>query len=196
MTDMIGRKFGKLTIIEECQKHDKFGNKVYKCKCDCGNIVEVRGNCLKTGNTRSCGCLRGKNHGKTGTALYYTWSSIKQRCYNKNNKRYSDYGARGIKVCQEWLDNFQVFYDWMMDNGYREGLTIDRVDNNKGYSPDNCRLVDKTIQNRNRRNTIMVTYKGKTKPLVEWCESLGLNYSTIRARIYRNWSIEKALEVK
>lgn len=197
--DMIGKKFGKLTVLEEC-KEKKDRKMVYKCRCSCGNIVNAVGTRLRNGHIRSCGCLRKENtikshitHGMSNSNLYRRWSHIKDRCINEQDQAYKDYGKRGITMCDEWLNDFQAFYDWSVKNGYQEDLTIDRIDNDKGYSPSNCRWVDRKTQARNRRTTKYITYKGETKPLAEWCEILNLKYNTIRDRIYRyNWNVEKA----
>ena len=133
-------------------------------------------------------------HGETGTPLYNMWHHMKQRCYNIKNHNYKDYGGRGIAVCDEWRNSYLVFKAWAVNNGYKEGLTIDRIDNNKGYSPNNCRWATRKQQARNRRSTRLTTYKGVTKPLAEWCEILSLNYWTVVSRLDRlGWSIEDAL---
>lgn len=194
--NLLNKRFGKLVVLEECNKRDNFGNKVYKCLCDCGNITYVRGNSLRTGNNRSCGCLRGSNHGKTHTRLYYVWCSIKQRCYNPNNNRYDDWGGRGVTMCEEWRKDFQAFYNWAINNGYDDNLTIDRIDNNKNYEPDNCRWVDRKTQNRNKRNNRNITIDNETHCLKEWCEILNLKYNTISMRLRRGWDVKRALEVK
>lgn len=121
---------------------------------------------------------------------------MKDRCYNKNNKRYPDYGGRCITICDEWLNDFMSFYNWSIENGYNENLTIDRIDNNSSYKPSNCRWVDHKTQVRNRRNTKLFTYNGRTKPLAEWCEIQNLKYNIVSSRINKlNWPIEKALEL-
>lgn len=133
-------------------------------------------------------------HGETGTPLYNIWHHMKQRCYNIKNHNYKDYGGRGIAVCDEWCNSYLMFKEWAINNGYEEGLTIDRIDNNKGYSPNNCRWADRKQQARNRRSTRLTTYKGDTRPLTEWCEILNLNYWTVVSRLDRlGWSIEDAL---
>lgn len=188
---MIGKKFGRLTVLEECKERDKHNKIMYKCVCDCGNISIINGSNLRSGNSKSCGCVNHEpnnhnfKHGKIHTRLYRIWHGMKNRCYNTSNKDYKNYGARGITVCDEWKDDFMAFYNWSMSNKYNDILTIDRIDNNKGYSPTNCRWVDITEQIRNRRNTLYVTYQGKTKPLIEWCEILNLNYSTVKGRYYK-----------
>lgn len=153
---MIGEKFNMLTVLEELSER-KHGSRVYRCKCDCGNIKDVRSDMLKNGHVKSCGCLHTK-HGKRETKIYRIFAEMKQRCYNKNNKSYKDYGKRGIVICQEWLDDFMNFYNWAMDNNYREGLSIDRIDNDGNYEPNNCRWADRKTQN----NTYL-SYDGKLK---------------------------------
>lgn len=133
-------------------------------------------------------------HGKCGTSIYRRYNHMKDRCYNKNNKDYKDYGGRGITICKEWLDDFMTFYDWSTSNGYNDTLTIDRIDVNGNYEPNNCRWVDMKQQSRNRRSNRLFTINGETRCLMEWCEILGLKYKTVATRIYTNkWTVEKAL---
>lgn len=175
---MTGDKFGKLIVLSECIiKHRKY----YKCKCDCGNIKYIRSDMLKSGHTKSCGCLN-KKHGKRHTKLYKVYHSIKDRCYNNNDKNYPNYGKRGILMCDEWLSDFMNFYNWAMKNGYKEGLTIDRIDNDKGYSPYNCRWVDRKIQANNRRSNTYLTCNGKTQTITQWADELHINRATISMR--------------
>lgn len=135
-------------------------------------------------------------HGKRYSKLYNVWNVMKQRCYNPNNKRYKDWGARGIAVCSEWKDDFMNFYEWAMSNGYKEGLTIDRIDNSGNYEPNNCRWITNKEQARNRRSNINYTINGETRCILEWCEILGLKPKTVYQRIhYYNWTIEQALEL-
>ena len=148
----------------------------------------------------SCGCLKkisqSKTHGLSNSRIFHVWTGMKERCYNKNYPKYKLYGARGIVVCDEWKDDFMTFYNWAMDNGYKEGLTIDRIDVNGNYDPSNCRWTDIKTQNRNRRNTPYYTINNETKSLAEWCKILNLKYGTVYARLH--WPIERALglEVK
>ncbi len=139
---------------------------------------------------------RTKIHGKRHTKLYYVWRGIKTRCYNKHSKKYDVYGWRGIAVCDEWRNDFMNFYDWAINNGYKDGLTIDRIDVDGNYEPSNCRWATQKQQQRNRRNNRKVTINGETHCLTEWCEILGINNKTVYSRISRNWSIERALELK
>lgn len=161
----------------------KRGNIAYRCLCDCGNVVIVSKTNLHTGHVKSCGCLRGVSHHLSKTRLYNIWRKMKARCYNKNTMQYRDWGGRGIKVCDEWRNNFQAFYNWSMTNGYQEDLTIDRIDNNKGYSPSNCRWVDVKTQARNKRNNRNITINGDTYCLTDWCKVLNLNYKKVHNRI-------------
>ncbi len=129
------------------------------------------------------------------TKLYRVWDSMKQRCNNPNRKDYDRYGKRGINYCEEW-EKFRNFKEWAQNNGYGEGLTLDRIDNDKGYSPDNCRWVTHKMQNNNKRNNVYVTIKGRTQTLAQWAEEFGVNYKTVYSRIHRShWDIVSALMV-
>lgn len=156
--DLTGKKFGKLTVIKRESLNAGHGS-TWVCKCDCGNTVVVRRDGLTTGHTTSCGCYRDSGesrirHGMTNTRLHRIWNAMKQRCSNPNFKQFKDYGGRGIKVCKEWSTKhgFDVFAEWALSHGYRDDLEIDRIDNDKGYSPDNCRWVThKENMNNTRR---------------------------------------------
>lgn len=128
--------------------------------------------------------------------IYKVYDHMRYRCYNINDKEYSWYGGRGITICDEWLNDFMSFYDWSMNNGYQDNLTIDRIDNNKGYSPINCRWTTRKEQARNTRRNRLITIDGETKCLVEWCEVFNLNYHTVKRRLYRGWKIKKAFEIE
>lgn len=132
-------------------------------------------------------------HGGKGTKLYEIWCSMKARCYNPNLKVYRHYGGRGISVCEEWLHDFVPFEKWAVANGYKEDLSLDRIDNNKGYSPDNCRWATRVQQANNQRTTIKIAYNGETKTLHEWAVVLGIKPATLYYRIYKlGWSLERA----
>lgn len=191
-----GQQFGRLTALYRL--HNTKGRTKWLCVCECGNLVEVKENNLLQGGSKSCGCSRKHiniKHGKTNTRLFTTWQNIKNRCYNNCNNEYKNYGGRGIAVCDEWLHDFMSFYNWSMVNGYNDNLTIDRIDNNGNYEPNNCRWVTMKQQQQNKRSNRNYTINGETHCLSEWCEILGLKYSTVQSRIQRNRSIEKALEV-
>lgn len=199
-----GRKFGRLTVLDKLHNYHKNNRIYWLCVCDCGNLIEVDSSRLVSGQTKSCGCLRkdllikrNLKHDKSHTRLYNIWTQMKKRCYNSKTPQYKDYGGRGIAVCYEWCNNFQSFYDWSMANGYNDTLSIDRVDNNKSYSPDNCRWATRRQQNRNTRQNRNITINGETHCLKDWCDILGLKRSTVSNRINRyNWTIEKALELE
>ena len=160
--DLTWQRFGRLTAIARAGS-DAQGKATWYCICDCGNIVVATGAQLRRYNTRSCGCLAQEvsrklrsKHGKTKTRLFPVWQSMKDRCHCPSNHAYKYYGGRGIAVCDEWRYDFQKFYEWSIANGYDENApkgqcTIDRIDNDKGYSPDNCRWVDMKVQNNNKR---------------------------------------------
>lgn len=186
--DISGQKFGRLTAIE-CVGKNKYNYAVWRCRCECGNETNVPGNSLRSGNTKSCGCLNMENstnrivslnttHGKTHTRLFRVWSSMRNRCDNPNATNYSDYGARGIRVCDEWESNFEAFFEWAVSQGYdptakRGKYTVDRINNDLGYSPENCRLATSKQQANNRRSTHFVTYNGVTKSATEWARYYG-----------------------
>ena len=191
---MIGQKFGRLTVLEELPERNKHGLIVYKCLCDCGNYKNVRGTHLRSGAVKSCGCLIYKiKHGKIKTRLYKIWQGIKTRCYNENDKSYKNYGGRGIIMCEEWLNDFMNFYNWSMKNGYKDNLTIDRIDVNGNYEPSNCRWVTNQEQHNNTRRNVYLTYHGKTQNIMQWCNELNLNYHTIRMRHNKGWSDKECL---
>ena len=204
---ILGNKYGMLTVIgldhikeyisPKGQKHKR---EYYLCKCDCGNQTIVYKSHLKSGTVRSCGCLRVKNlvkscqkHGMKHTRIYDMWSNIKSRCFDKKSPCYIHYGGRGITVCDEWKNDFITFYNWAINNGYDNNLSIDRINNDGNYEPSNCHFVTQKEQGRNKRNNRLITYKGQTHCLAEWAEILGVKYSTLLYRFRRGWSAEAAL---
>jgi hypothetical protein len=155
--DLTGQRFNKLTVIGKQPDKTKHGNYKWLCRCDCGKDVVVCSGNLRSGHAISCGCVR-RPHGGFRTALYNVWAGIKKRCLNPNNHGYKDYGGRGIKVCDEWLE-FVPFRDWALTHGYAKGLDIDRKEVNGNYEPLNCRFVTTTVNNQNRRNTVLSSNK-------------------------------------
>lgn len=167
----VGERYGLYTVVEILEEKSKSGKSLALCQCECGSLKKVIISNLLNGNSKSCGCRVQRNfvskmttHNKSNTRLYRIYSCMKTRCYNKNRDDYKFYGGRGIKVCQEWIDNFMNFYNWAVNNGYSENLTIDRIDCDKDYTPQNCRWVDFSIQNANKKvdNRSFSGYKGIT----------------------------------
>lgn len=197
--DIKGKRFGRLVAIERVQN---VGKKVsWRCLCDCGKETNVLTTNLTTNRIKSCGCLkdqklieRSTKHNQRHTKLYEVWKTMKQRCFNPNNKGYKNWGGRGIVVCNEWKDNYQAFYEWSMNNGYKEGLSIDRINNDGNYEPSNCRWADKITQCNNTRQNIKLSLNGKTQSIYDWCLEYNAPVKLVKQRIYsKKWDLEKAL---
>ena len=202
--DLTGQKFGRLTVIRLLDERTKNGGKKYLCRCDCGTEKVVQQGHLRSGAIKSCGCLlrettiarnkvEKRKHGLMNTKLYAVWRSMKQRCFDENSSSYFRYGGRGITVCDEWKDDFQAFYDWSMANGYREGLSIDRIDVNGNYEPGNCRWATMKKQANNRTNNTIVEYNGVSKTLSEWAEFYNISYDIFLKRLEGGNSFEDAI---
>lgn len=196
---MVGKRFGRLTVLEATDKRIS-GDIVWKCRCDCGNITTVATCNLeaKVHRTVSCGCMRVERvtkHNLSEEKIYKRLVAIKGRCKNPNDKKYPIYGGRGITLCEEWdgEHGYENFYKWSIEHGYQDGLTIDRIDNDGGYSPDNCRWTTRTVQMNNRRVNRFVTIDGETHSLTEWSRIKGINIGTVRNRLKRGWSEYDAL---
>ena len=195
--DITGNRYGSLTVLE---KYDTTPSGVARwlCKCDCGNTAIVRGGNLKSGAVKSCGCLRhkavNKTHGASKTRLYTIWYKMRNRCNNPKDLVYNRYGGRGITVCEEWNNSFESFREWAVSQGYKEELTIERVDNNKGYSPENCVWATAKTQANNRRSCVTFSHNGKTQNLMQWCKELDLDYKLVHNRIHKlGWNFERAI---
>lgn len=192
--NLIGQVFGRLTVLSKAES--KNGRTHWVCICSCGNTVTVNGHYLQNGTKKSCGCLqaetRSKNrttHHASKTRLYNIYRGMKGRCLNKRNDKFRHYGGRGISVAPEWLQDYESFRDWALANGYRDDLTLDRIDVNGNYEPSNCRWVTMREQTRNTRfNT-----KYKEKCISEWAEIVGIRPEAISHRLQRGWSFEKAI---
>lgn len=201
--DLTGKTFGYWTVISRTV-NSKEGRSMWMCRCKCGTERAVRGYNLRNGTSKSCGCLsaemtkeRSTTHGMTGTRLYKIWGQMIQRTTNKNDPWYSYYGGRGIVVCEEWRNSFEPFKAWAVENGYKDNLTLDRRNNEEGYSPENCRWVTRAVQEENTRRTHFLTYKGKTKSITEWAKATGIKRSVLYDRINKmGWDIERALTTK
>ncbi len=192
--DIIGKKYGRLTVIAYDGKDGT--HVMVKCKCDCGNYIRTRRSRVISGYTKSCGCYRRDKtvkHGKRNTKLFNRWCLMRKRCNSSNDRFYKDYGGRGIKVCDEWNNSFQQFYDWAMANGYDDSLTIDRIDNDGNYEPSNCRWVTMKVQSNNTRKTRHITYQGKTMTITEWAELTGIARYNICSRLELGWPIGEVL---
>lgn len=197
--DLNNQKFGRLTVhsrkwCEEKKRH------LWYCQCECGNFTYVPTSDLLSGKTKSCGCFRKevtsakrKTHGMSNSRLYGIWNAIKARCTRKTNVQYKDYGGRGITICDEWLNSFEAFCEWSMANGYSDDLTIDRIDVNSNYCPENCRWATEKEQSNNKRNNHLLTYNGKTQTLQQWSNEVGIPEDTLLYRIQSGWALEYAL---
>lgn len=195
--DRTNKKYGRLTCLE----HEKRGAYIYwKCLCECGNTTWVRGINLTSGAVKSCGCAVkhvNRVHGMSHTRLHGIWNKMHQRCENPNDDKYKWYGAEGKSVCPEWCgtEGFVRFMEWSYENGYADDLTIDRIDGDKGYSPDNCRWVTQKEQALNTRRNRRFVVNGENLTVKELAEKYGVSEGKVRNRIRWNWSIEEALEI-
>lgn len=193
--NLTGKKFSRLTVTE--YSHTDGGRAYWKCKCDCGNEATVSAGNLKSGLVRSCGCLKSvphnKTHGESQTRLYRHWISMVRRCTKPNTEAYKWYGARGIKVCREWM-TFEGFKAWVMNTRPDESYTVERIDVNGDYSPENCKWIPMSEQANNRTTCVIIEHNGETKNLTEWCAELNLSYKLVHNRITKlHWSFEKAI---
>lgn len=198
--DLTGERFGHLVVLSQAEDYISPHGVVshrWLCQCDCGNktIVTASGLKSKEHRTKSCGCMHHpKTHGLTNAHIYNVWTNMKQRCNNPHHKAYKNYGARGITVCDEWSNSSEAFFKWAFDNGYSEGLELDRIDNNLGYFPENCRWITHKEQQLNKRNNRLVEYNGETKPLILWQQELGFDYHRINVRLLKGWDAKRAFE--
>lgn len=192
MIDLTGEKFGRWTVLGRADDkvlQSGYHEIMWNCICDCGNRKVVRGKSLRGGISTSCGCFQkecvgdmARKHGGFGTRLYAVWNGMRQRCLNENHYAFHNYGGRGITICKEW-DDFSVFREWAISNGYDESAdrgicTLDRIDVNLPYCPDNCRWANMREQANNRRDSIIISYNGVTKPLKAFAEEYGVEYAT------------------
>ena len=192
-----GQRYGRYIVLST---HRRIGTYSYyaKCQCDCGSESRyVTTSCLRNETAQSCGCLhkeRVTKHGHWGHPIFTVWSGMMQRCYKKNNKRYARYGGRGIKVCDRWHDVSNFISD--MNDKFKPGLTIDRINNDKGYSPKNCRWATRSEQARNYSRNVLLTYNGETLCLADWSIKIGIPYKVLHDRVSRGWSVEDTLTKK
>lgn len=191
--DLCGKTFKRLTVL------GYWGKSYWVCKCSCGNIIKVQTSHLRSGASGSCGCLNKEinskqffKHGKPH--LYKLYRYMKTRCNNPNAFRYKYYGGRGISICEEWQNSYDTFAEWSIQNGYKEGYSLDRIDPDGNYEPFNCRWVPKEEQPRNRRTNIKVTYKGRTEILADWCKILNRSHATLKYHIDKYGDLTRFIE--
>jgi len=199
--DLIGQRFNKLTVIGDSGLRSKSRSIKWECVCDCGNLVYVESSTLSGLKQQSCGCVmkgiaRHLIHGHTKqnetSTTYNSWAAMKQRCMNPKNHKYQYYGLRGITICDEWANSFENFLNDMGEKP--KGMSLERIDVNKGYTKENCCWANLKTQANNRRNNKLLTYEGKTMTISQWADYLKIKFSTLRMRLYRNWSIERAFK--
>lgn len=196
--ELTGMVFGKWSVLHRVENNYKNCTR-WLCVCECGKEKIVYGFHLTSGKSKSCGCANFKNlnysnlrHGMTGTKIHQAWTHMRARCNNADDKNYKNYGGRGITVCVEW-DSFESFYDWSMANGFRNDLSIDRIDNNGIYEPNNCRWTTNKVQQNNTRFNRLISINGTTKTFTQWTELIGINKATLEYRIKNKWSDEQLL---
>ncbi|MBQ0014774.1 MAG: hypothetical protein KBS82_05580 [Oscillospiraceae bacterium] len=204
LKDLTGQRFGSWTVIERAQdKITKSNNKftVWKCVCDCGTEREVVANSLLSGRSTSCGCEHSKimthvakenftTHGKTNTRLYQIWAGMRKRCFNPNSSNYANYGGRGISICDQWSD-FEVFESWANQNDYSDSKSIDRINVDGNYCPENCRWVDSVAQANNRRSNTFYTYNGESHTLAEWAKIKNVSYKGLWKKVSNGNTLEQ-----
>lgn len=197
----VGTVFGRFTVIEGpfAKEPDLTRKRYYRCQCECGAERDVqKANLLRSGPNSSCGCWcrdRLLTHGETGTRLYVAWGNMIKRCCDMKDTRYADYGGRGIQVCGEWRNSYEAFRDWAHANGYRDDLTIERKEVNKGYCPENCCWIPMAEQARNRRNSRPCTAFGETKLLSDWAKDPRCQVTrvSLMRRLDKQWDMELAM---
>lgn len=202
LIDLTGQKFGRLTVLSRAEtKKDRKAR--WLCLCDCGAETVALGYSLRNGTTKSCGCYKREQiaqagrsnvtHGLSHTRLYAIWSGMIRRCHNPRSTRFEYYGGRGIEVCPEWREDFMAFREWSLSNGYQDDLSIDRKDNDEGYSPNNCRWATDGEQANNMSSNTLICFNGKTQNMKQWAAELGISYAALVSRFARGWSVERAL---
>lgn len=201
LKNLIGLKFGRLTVIDRAQNATD-GKVQWACQCDCGNpkIKIIRGSDLKLGKVKSCGCLaletriangkKNKKHGDTHSRLWTIWCGMKSRCDYIKNIEYHNYGGRGITYCSEWND-YVNFKEWALDHGYQDDLTLERIDCDKDYCPNNCTWATMKQQQNNKRNTIRFTINNENHSVSEWADITGIPAPTLTWRFKHGWSEEE-----
>lgn len=203
--DLTGKVFGRLTVIERTDDYVYPSGRrrpAWRCICERGGETVALASNLKRGTTTSCGCFQKENMSKlkkthggyaNNEPLYMVWLDIRKRCLSPKSRKYADYGGRGIAICEQWADSYVAFREWSLNNGYHKGLSIDRIDVNGSYSPENCRWTNSLTQQNNRRCNINVTYQNQTHTLKEWSRIRGINYQTLYTRHKLGWDTPRLL---
>ncbi len=189
--DLSGREFGFLLVLHRSAERGNGIKPVVKweCQCSCGKTIAVKSDSLLSGHTKSCGCKKIKHGFSNKERLYQTWKNMRRRCFDPKNSRYALYGGRGITICPEWSD-YSKFREWAISNGYNDSLTIDRIDVNGNYCPENCRWADAKTQANNVSRNHVIEYEGKRMTMSEFADFIGISYSTLQHRIERGWDIQ------
>ena len=192
LNSLTGQRFGKLNVMSRAEKNTKSGNAMWICKCDCGNLSTVIGSHLRSGKTSSCGCNRisERSMGHSKDRLYRTWLGMHNRCYDPNHDRFKWYGGKGVSISDDWHD-FMTFRIWALSNGYTDELTIDRIDADGNYCPDNCKWVDMKVQANNRSNNRILRYRDKRYTATQLAEAHGLSPHTVFNRLKLGWTVDQ-----
>jgi len=198
--DLVGKVFGRWTVIKSVDEKHGHNSDYWTCKCTCGKTSNITRYDLTNGHSKSCGCYsayllgnRKRKHGARNTRLYSIWLSIRNRCNRVRNDNYKWYGARGIQVCDTWNKDFIAFREWALANGYNDNLTIDRINSNMGYYPENCRWSDMTTQNNNRRDNVLIKIGDEVDTLSNWAKHSGIPYGCLYRRKALGWSEDELL---
>lgn len=188
INDLTGQNFGYWRVLKRDETYPKGKHTKWICRCKCGTVKSVFSGSLTSGRSKSCGCVTYHNlgvnstHGMSKSRIYHEWTSMRRRCSTTKGNDAKNYSGRGIRVCDEWEHDFLSFYSWAISHGYNDSLTIDRIDNNMGYSPDNCRWVSIERQQANKSNTVYVVYKGQRWCLRTLCNDIGFSYKLAHRR--------------
>ena len=203
LKDLTGNKFGRLLVVGRAESHKLPCGQVqtmWSCVCDCGNKTVVNTGNLKSGRVVSCGCFNLEKshighpiHGHSRSRIYNIWAGMKKRCSLESSASYKHYGKRGISVCDEWKESFESFYEWSINNGYNDLLSIDRIDTSGCYEPQNCGWTTMREQQNTRKNNLLLELDGEVHSASEWARISGLKYTTLMRRIERGWDIRRAI---
>lgn len=198
LIDLTGKKFGRLTVVKRAE-NNAYGP-MWICVCDCGKTTIKSGCCLRNGHTTSCGCYAKEvaskvhtKHGGTNEYLFRRWQIMKYRCTEQNKEHKRNYYDKGITVCDDWINDYSAFKEWAVNHGFSPELTLDRIDFNKGYSPENCRWIPEKEQHRNTSKNKIIEYEGEKMPLVILSEKTGIREDLLRDRLRRGWTVERAV---